>query len=84
MAIGFFTQGIEYTLPHPQISPRIVLLLCKVIKRAWQLLEELPPSGFILQSVDEDTITQILVEIIENRLRKTVSLRDSTVLFLAR
>ena len=70
MAIGFFTHGIEYTLPHPPISPRIILLLCKVIKRAWQLLEEMPPSGFVLQSADEDTITQILVEIIENRLRK--------------
>jgi hypothetical protein len=70
MAIGFFTHGIEYTLPHPQIPQRTVLLLCKVIKRAWQLLEEMPPSGFILQSADEDTITQMLVEIIENRLRK--------------
>jgi hypothetical protein len=40
-------------------------------KRAWQLLEEMPPSGFILQSADEDTITQMLVEIIENRLRKS-------------
>jgi hypothetical protein len=70
MAIGFFTRGIEYTLPHPQIPQRTVLLLCKVIKRAWQLLEEMPPSGFILQSTDEDTITQMLVEIIENRLRK--------------
>ena len=70
MAIGFFTQGIEYKLPHPPISPRIVLLLCKVIKRAWRLLEEMPPAGFILQSADEDTITQMLVEIIERRLRK--------------
>ena len=70
MAIGFFTHGIEYTLPHPQIPQRTVLLLCKVIKRAWQLLEKMPPSGFILQSADEDTITQVLVEIIENRLRK--------------
>jgi hypothetical protein len=70
MAVGFFTLGIDYTLPHPQISQRIVLLLCKVIKRAWQLLKKKPPSDFILQSADEDTITQVLVEIIENRLRK--------------
>lgn len=70
MAVGFFTYGIDYTLPHPQISQRIVLLVCKVIKMAWQLLEEMPPSDFILQSADEDTITQVLVEIIENRLRK--------------
>jgi len=70
MAVGFFTHGIEFTLPHPRIPQRTVLLLCKVIKRAWQLLEEMPPSGFILQSADEDTITQMLAEIIENRLRK--------------
>jgi hypothetical protein len=71
MAVGFFTHGIEYTLPHPQIPQRTVLLLCKVIKRAWQLLEEKPPANFLLHSADEDTITQVLVEIIENRLRKS-------------
>ncbi|MFH1976270.1 MAG: hypothetical protein ABIJ52_12020 [Pseudomonadota bacterium] len=70
MAVGFFTHGIEYKLPHPQIPQRTILLLCKVIIRAWQVLEEMPSSGFILQSADEDAITQILKEIIENRLRK--------------
>ena len=43
------------------------MLICKVIKKAWQLLEEEPVSGFDMQSADEDTITQVLVEIIENR-----------------
>jgi len=71
MAVGFFTHGIEYTLPHPQIPQRTILLLCTVIKRAWQLLQEKPPVNFILDSADEDTITQILAEIIENRLRKS-------------
>lgn len=70
MAVGFFTQGIEFTLPHPQIPQRTILLLCKVIRRAWQLLEEYPPDKFSLQSADEDTITQMLVEVIESRLRK--------------
>lgn len=70
MAVGFFTQDIEFTLPHPPIPQRTILLLCKVIRRAWQLLAENPPSGFILHAANEDTITQILVEIIENRLRK--------------
>ena len=34
MAIGFFTHGIDYTLPHPKIPQRTVLLLCKVINSA--------------------------------------------------
>ena len=71
MAVGFFTHGIEFTLPHPRIPQRTILLLCKVIKRAWQLLEEKPPRNFVLHSAGEDTITQVLVEIIENRLRKS-------------
>lgn len=71
MAIGFFTQGIDFTLPHPPIPERTILLLSNVIRRAWQLLIEKPPAKFDLQSADEDTITQVLVEIIENRLRKS-------------
>ena len=34
------------------------------------MLEKHPPSNFILRSADEKIITQVLVEIIENRLRK--------------
>jgi hypothetical protein len=71
MAVGFFTKGIEFTLPHPPIPQRTILLLCTVIRRAWQLLSENPPSGLILHSENEDTITQVLVEIIENRLRRS-------------
>lgn len=71
MEVGFFTHGIEFALPHPKIPRRTILLLCNVIKRAWRLLEEKPPSDFNLKSADEDTITQVLVEIIENRLRKS-------------
>jgi hypothetical protein len=70
MAIGFFTQGIEFQLPHPRIPQRTILLLCNVIKKAWQLLIENPPDRFILHSENEDTVTQVMVEIIENRLRK--------------
>lgn len=71
MAVGFFTHGIEYSLPHPLIPQRTFLLICIVIRRAWRLLEEEPPANFLLHSADEDTITQVLVEIIENRLRKS-------------
>lgn len=70
MAVGFFTHGIEFSLPHPPIPQRTILLICSVIKRAWQILSEDPPDNFDLQSADEDTITQILVQIIENYLRK--------------
>jgi hypothetical protein len=70
MAVGFFTQDIEFTLPHLPIPQRTILLLCKVIRRAWQLLAESPPTGFILHAEKEDTVTQMLAEIIENRLRK--------------
>ena len=31
----------------------------------------MPPSDFLMQSADEDAITQVMVEIIENRLRKS-------------
>ncbi len=71
MAVGFFTNGIEFKLPHPPVPDRTMLLLCNVIKRAWQLLIERPPTKFDLKSADEDTITQVLVEIVENRLRRS-------------
>lgn len=70
MSVGFFTQGIAFELPHPPIPQRTILLLCTVIRRAWQLLAESPPTGFTRHSADEDAITLELVEIIENRLRK--------------
>jgi hypothetical protein len=70
MTVGFFTHGIEFTLPHPKIPQRTILLLCMVIERAWQIIVKTPPAGFHLHSANEDTITQVLVEIIENRLRK--------------
>ncbi len=70
MAVGFFAHGIKFTLPHPKIPQRTILLICSVIKRAWRLLEEKPPSGFNLKSADENAITRALVEIIEGRLRK--------------
>lgn len=71
MAVGFFTQGIEFFLPHPPIPQRTILLLCKVIRMAWQLLAESPPAGFVVHAAKEDDITQLLVEIMENRLRKS-------------
>lgn len=69
MTKGFFTQGISYSLPHPKIPTRTILLICHVIRKAWNILKDNPPDGFNLSTSNEDTITQILVEIIENRLR---------------
>lgn len=69
MAVGFFTHGVQFTLPHPPIQERTLLLLRNVIQRAWRLLKENEPVNFLLASEKEDTITQMLVEIIENRLR---------------
>jgi hypothetical protein len=68
MALNFFTNGIDYQLPHPPIPPRVIVLVCDVIKRAWRLLKEKHPN---IESFDEDAITQLLIEIIENRLRQT-------------
>ncbi|MBI4773902.1 MAG: hypothetical protein HY788_06930 [Deltaproteobacteria bacterium] len=70
MAKGFFTLGVKFELPHPPIPQRTLLLLCKVIRKAWQLLRETPIEGFSLQSAHEDAITLHLVWILENRLRK--------------
>ena len=69
MAVGFFTQGIAFELPHPPVPQRTMLILCKVIRRAWELLSTEPPAGFTLHSADEDAITLELVEVIESRLR---------------
>lgn len=71
MTAGFFTQGIEFILPHPPIPQRTILLLCKVIRRAWEILGTSPPDGFILHLATEDEITLELVDVIENRLRKS-------------
>lgn len=70
MAIGFLTKEVKYVLPHPPIHPRTLLVIFKVVQRAWLLINNNPPAGFSIDAADEDTITQILVEVIENRLRK--------------
>ncbi len=71
MSIGFFTKGIDFELPHPPIDVRVVLLICKVFQEAWLLLKQYPPTNFDLQAAGEDTITEVLVGVIESRLRIT-------------
>ena len=82
MPEGFFTKGIEFTLPHPRINERVILLVCKVLKTAWQLLEDNPPSGFSFHCANEDAITENLVGVIESRLRKNGEIKGfNSVLF---
>ncbi len=69
MPVGFFTKDIGFTLPHPPINERIILLVCRVFENAWQLLKQHPPTNFDIQTAHEDTITELLVGIIESRLR---------------
>lgn len=69
MPVGFFTEGIAYELPHPPINERVVLLVCSVFEEAWKLLKQYPPVDFGIQTAHENTITGILVEIMEGRLR---------------
>ncbi|MDD3275454.1 MAG: hypothetical protein PHP93_00195 [Kiritimatiellales bacterium] len=69
MSIGFFTKGIDFELPHPPIDVRVVLLICRVFQEAWLLLKKYPPTNFNIQTAGEDTITEVLVGIIESRLR---------------
>lgn len=70
MTVGFFSNGINYSLPHPPIPKRTILIICKVLDCAWDLLVKHPPQGVDFISADEDTITTHLKSIIENRLRK--------------
>jgi len=69
--VGFFIAGAEPKFPHPQIPVRTILRLENVVKEAWRLLKEDPPTNFDLNTAKEDTITEILVEIIEDTLRQS-------------
>jgi len=68
--IGFFTKCPEPEFPHPHIPERTLTLLCQVIEEAWHLLKQHPPDNFDINTALEDTITEILVEILEDTLRQ--------------
>jgi hypothetical protein len=68
---GFFTQGVVFKLPHPPVPLRLILIVHAVVERGLQLLRERPPSGFVLNLADEDTITFQLHWVITNRLYKS-------------
>jgi hypothetical protein len=62
MTAGFFSSGIRFALPHPSVSERIILLVCKVIDKAWALLEREPDFDF--SRATENEITEQLKFII--------------------
>lgn len=69
--VGFFTSGIQYSLPHPNIPKSHIVIVHNAVACALRLLREEPPTNFDLSSADEDTITRQLAEVLENRLRQT-------------
>ena len=68
---GYFTLGVppdRYHLPHPRLGLPVILIVRRVILRAFELLHE---RGFLLVTEGEDKITEQLLNIIENHLRQT-------------
>ena len=74
-AAGFFTLGVppeRYHLPHPRLGLPVILLIHRVLLRAFELLRE---QGYPFAAANEDPITKELRSIIENRLRQSGEIR---------
>lgn len=70
---GLFALGVSadrYRLPHPRLGLPVILLIRRVLLRAFEILRERHGS---LSSHGEDEITTALRAIIENDLRQTGS-----------
>jgi hypothetical protein len=68
---GFFTLGVpaeRYHLPHPRLGPQVLLLIRRVVLRAFELLREQQSN---LAAAQEDEITTALRSTIENDLRQS-------------
>lgn len=68
---GFFTLGVPpeaYRLPHPCLGLPIILLIRRVLLRAFELLREEKRN---LAAASEDEITAALRSTIENNLRQS-------------
>lgn len=65
---GFFTSVPDYRLPHPEVPLRLILTTHLALVKAFELLRDRPPAGFILSTAKEDEITRQLHWIMENRL----------------
>ena len=72
--VGFFTLGVSpecYVLPHPRLGLPVILLIHRVLCRAFQLLRA---GNFRLSEAKEDEVTAALRAVIENNLRQNGSI----------
>jgi hypothetical protein len=72
---GLFTLGVppeRYELPHPRLGLPVILLVHRVVFRAFEILCE---RGYSLATRKEDDITAALRAVIENDLRQSGSVK---------
>jgi hypothetical protein len=72
---GFFTLGVppeRYHLPHPRLGLPVILLIRRVLLRAFELLRE---QNYNLAAAGEDQVTAALRSTIESNLRQSGEVR---------
>ena len=72
---GFFTVGVSperYQLPHPCLGLPVILLIRRVLCRAFEILRE--EKKVKLADADENHVTAALLSVIENNLRQSGSI----------
>jgi hypothetical protein len=72
---GFFTLGVpaeRYHLPHRRLGLPVLLVIRRVVLRAFELLRE---EQFNLAAAKEDQVTAALRSTIENKLRQSGEVR---------
>ena len=70
-AAGFVTLGVSperFHLPHPRLGWPVILVIRRVLLRAFELLHE---EGFDLADASEDEVTAALRSVIESNLRES-------------
>lgn len=68
---GFFTLGVpaeDYHLPHPRLDLPVILLIRRVLLRAFEMLRE---QNLNLAAASEDQVTAALRSTIESKLRQS-------------
>jgi hypothetical protein len=68
---GLYTLGVptdRYRLPHPRLGMAVLLVVRRVLLRAFERLDE---RGFSLVKESEDSVTAALRGVIENDLRQS-------------